>query len=83
MFKKHKRYQVKVRDFSKGSYDFYVYPTGRRDAAFQAAEKIELRHSNLIITIEQLSRKRISIFGTTDEGVVELSAEVFPSEEKE
>lgn len=80
MLVKHKKYKVVVRDFGS-TYDFYIYATGRRDAASQIVEKLKVNHPHLDITVESSNRKHIYIFGTSTEGVVELSATGFREEE--
>lgn len=79
---KTKKYKVVVRDFAS-NYDFYIFATGRKDAAKQIVEKLELNHPHLYINIESSNRKHIYIFGTSTEGVVELSATGFREEESD
>lgn len=81
MFSNTKRYKVLTKSFT-GKTELYIYASGRRDATLQAANGLEKKYPDFTITIEHSSRKRISIFGTNRNGVVELVTEVVLDEEE-
>ena len=67
------RYKVLVSDFTE-PYQFYIHATGRKDAAKQMVERLELNYPFLDITSEWPDLNKIYVFGKSADGVVVLSA---------